>query len=208
MVNSFSRNLRLDLRKVGSSLDGMYMCLLLHACAKSIQSCPTLCNTIDCSLPGSSVDGILQARILEWVTISFSGGSSRPRDWTHISYISCTGRWLLLVVIFFCDGPFLKMEMNDVDAQWEAKLGGECACGHSSPWVLSTHGAKGAFLLLDFMRVLITLEWQSGLLYLQTTALPTTVSLFSLQWPFSAGNSLWVLTIQFSKSTQLSFGLK
>jgi len=40
------------------------------------QSCPTLCDPIDCSLPGSSVHGILQARILKWVAISFSRGSS------------------------------------------------------------------------------------------------------------------------------------
>ena len=44
------------------------------------QSCPTLCDPTDCSLPGSSVHGILQVRILEWVAISFSRGSSRPRD--------------------------------------------------------------------------------------------------------------------------------
>ena len=42
---------------------------------------------MDCSLPGSSVHGILQARILEWVTISFSRGSSWPRDWTQVSHI-------------------------------------------------------------------------------------------------------------------------
>ena len=46
------------------------------------QSCPTLCDPMDCNLPGFSVHGILQARILEWVTISFSRGSSRPRDQT------------------------------------------------------------------------------------------------------------------------------
>ena len=46
------------------------------------QSCPTLCNHVDCSPPGSSVHGILQARILEWVAISFSRGSSQPRDQT------------------------------------------------------------------------------------------------------------------------------
>ena len=51
------------------------------------QSCPTLCDPMDCSLPGSSVHGILQARILEWVTISFSRGSSRPRDQTQVSRI-------------------------------------------------------------------------------------------------------------------------
>ena len=43
----------------------------------------TLCDPMDCSLPGSSVHGILQGRILEWVAISFSKGSSWPRDWTH-----------------------------------------------------------------------------------------------------------------------------
>ena len=44
------------------------------------QSCPTLWDPVDCSPPGSSAHGILQARILEWVAISFSRGSSRPRD--------------------------------------------------------------------------------------------------------------------------------
>ena len=52
------------------------------------QSCPTFCNPVDCSLPGFSVHGILRARILEWVTISFSRGSSQPRDWT---WVSCIG---------------------------------------------------------------------------------------------------------------------
>ena len=60
--------------------------------AKLLQSCLTVCNPVDYSGLGSSVYGILQARILEWVAISFSRGSSQPRDWTHISYISCIGR--------------------------------------------------------------------------------------------------------------------
>ena len=51
------------------------------------QSCPTLCNPMDCSPPGSSIHGILQARGLEWVAISFSRGSSWPRDWTQVSRI-------------------------------------------------------------------------------------------------------------------------
>ena len=51
------------------------------------QSCPTLCDPIDCSLPGSSVHGIFQARVLEWVAISFSRRSSWPRDRTQVSYI-------------------------------------------------------------------------------------------------------------------------
>ena len=50
------------------------------------QSCPALCNPMDCSLPHSSVHGILQARILEWVAIHFSKGSSWPRDRTQVSH--------------------------------------------------------------------------------------------------------------------------
>ena len=49
-----------------------------------VQSCPTLCDPMDCSLPGSSVHEILQARILEWIAISFSRESSRPRDRTWV----------------------------------------------------------------------------------------------------------------------------
>ena len=50
-----------------------------------VQLCPTLCDPTDCSPPGSSVQGILQARIVEWVAIPFSRGSSWPRDWTWVS---------------------------------------------------------------------------------------------------------------------------
>ena len=52
------------------------------------QSCPTLWDPMDCSLPGSSVPGILQAGILEWVAISFSRRSSQPRDRTWVSHIA------------------------------------------------------------------------------------------------------------------------
>ena len=52
------------------------------------QSCLTLYNPMDHSLPGSSIHGILQVRVLEWVAISFSRGSSQPRDWTQISHIA------------------------------------------------------------------------------------------------------------------------
>ena len=62
---------------------------LLMCCAQSFQLCLTLCSPMDCRLPDSSLHGILQARILEWVAISFSRGSFRPRDQTCVSYISC-----------------------------------------------------------------------------------------------------------------------
>ena len=50
--------------------------------------CPNLCNPMDCSLPGSFAHGIFQARVLEWVAISFFRGSSRPRDQTRVSHIA------------------------------------------------------------------------------------------------------------------------
>ena len=56
--------------------------------AKSLQLCPTLCDPVDRSPPGSSVRGILQARILEWAALPSSRGSSQPRDQTHVSCIS------------------------------------------------------------------------------------------------------------------------
>ena len=52
------------------------------------QSCPALCGPMDCSLPGSAVHGIFQARILEWAAISFSRGSSQPRDRTQVFCIA------------------------------------------------------------------------------------------------------------------------
>ena len=53
---------------------------VLRLCVKVAQSCLTLCDPMDCSVPGSAVHGILQARTLEWVTVPFSRGSSQPRD--------------------------------------------------------------------------------------------------------------------------------
>ena len=64
-------------------------------CAKLLQLCPTLCNPMDRNLSGSSVQGILQSRILEWVAMASSRGSFQPRDQTCISYASCTVRKVL-----------------------------------------------------------------------------------------------------------------
>ena len=61
------------------------------------QLCPTLCNLMECSPPGFSVHGIFQARILEWVAISFYKGSSWPRVWIWVSCIR--NRILYLVVV-------------------------------------------------------------------------------------------------------------
>ena len=54
-----------------------------------------LCNPMDCGPLGSSVHGILQARILDWVAMPSSRGSSQPRNQTYVSYVSWIGRWVL-----------------------------------------------------------------------------------------------------------------
>ena len=69
-----------------------FLFLVVCGCAKSLQVCLTLCNSMGCSLPGSSVHGILQASILECVAVP---SSSRPRAWTHVSQVSCIGSWVL-----------------------------------------------------------------------------------------------------------------
>ena len=92
------------LKWLSSSSTSLYALATWHLCifeAKSLQSCPTLCSPLGCSLPGSSVHGILQARILEWVAMPSSRGSSRPRDWTRVSCSSYTGRRVLYPGGFF-----------------------------------------------------------------------------------------------------------
>ena len=89
--------------------------------AQSLQSCPTLCDTVDSSLADYSVLGIFQARILEWIAMPSSKGSSQPRDQTHLPYVSC------MAGMFFTT--------SDI---WEAPLWGlehltpgpPCACSH------------------------------------------------------------------------------
>ena len=66
----------------------MYVSLLL-------QWCSTLCDAMDWSPPGSSVHGILQTRILEWVVLPSSRGSSQPRDWTHVCLYLLPCKWIL-----------------------------------------------------------------------------------------------------------------
>ena len=72
---------------VSDATNHLYVCML-----KSLLLCPTLCNPVDISPPGSSVHGISQVAILEWVAISFSRRSSTSRDRTCVS---CTGRQTL-----------------------------------------------------------------------------------------------------------------
>ena len=106
----------------------------LYSLCLSALSCPALCNPVDCSPPGSSVRASLQARRLEQVAISFSRGSSRPRDRTIVFCIACVGRWLLYHCAtweavqfvlapgnFFCTcSPVLKISRVDISPFFEA----------------------------------------------------------------------------------------
>ena len=78
--------------KLGLLFSPIYLChfvfyipVILCVRVKSLWSCPPLCDSMDCSLQGSTVHGISQARILEWVATPFSRGSSRLRNWTRVS---------------------------------------------------------------------------------------------------------------------------
>ena len=80
-------------------------------CVRSVtQSYLTLCGPMDCSPPGFSVHEIFQARILEWVTISFSRESSWPRDRTHVSCISCICRHIVYCWVTW-EAPYWKYHL-------------------------------------------------------------------------------------------------
>ena len=89
------------------------------------QSCPTLCNPMDCSPLSSSVHGIFQAWILEWVTISFSRGSSRPRDRTQVS--SIVGRrftvWATREALWIQPGIFRERQQQLTFTQCPFEVG-------------------------------------------------------------------------------------
>ena len=91
----------------------LLFCLVLHTCevkwSEVTQSCPTLCDPMDCSPPGSSVHGILQARILEWAAIPSSRGSSWPRNWTWVSCIA--GRFFTIWATAFCKQRKAKLQL-------------------------------------------------------------------------------------------------
>ena len=93
-----------------------------------VLSCVCLCDPRDCSLPVSSLQGIFQTRILEWVAISYSRGSSQPRDQTHVSCISYIGRHSL---------PLCHLDTFKVDVSL------------SYPWIQDS--PLGIFLCVDFL---------------------------------------------------------
>ena len=84
--------------------------------AQPLSQHPALCSPMDGNLPGSSVHGISQARILEWVAISYSRGSSWPRDLTWVSCVSCIGRGVLYLPLHHLGSPYHELGgLNNID---------------------------------------------------------------------------------------------
>ena len=83
---------------------------------------------MDCSPPGSSVHGIVQARILEWVAVPFSRGPSQPRDGTCVSYVSCIGRQVFTTSAIREDPCLYWMMLT-----WIVPLTKCCLCLDSQP---------------------------------------------------------------------------
>ena len=86
---------------------------------KVAQSCPSVCDPMDCSLPGSSVHGILQARMLEWVAIPFYRESSQPRDRTQVSRIAA--RFFIIWAILQFNGE-KKIEVSSACQHWPSTV--------------------------------------------------------------------------------------
>ena len=113
------------------------------------QSCPTLCNPMDCSLPRSSLHGISQARILEWVAISFSRLSSQPRDRSWVSCIA--GRffniWATRETLRYTDNTTVmaesEEELKSLSMKWSSSAV-QCSASGSvvseSLWPLGLYG--------------------------------------------------------------------
>ena len=120
---------------------------LWTGCCCIAQSCLTLCDPMDCSPPGSSVHWILQARRLEWVAMPSFRGSSWPRGWTHVSYVSCTGRWVLY-------------HLHHLGSPGTSQYLGNKACDHTTP---NSNAIYPSFLPLAIQRLGSGLESHTSL---------------------------------------------
>ena len=118
----------------------------MHACSVT-QSCPTLCDPMDCSLPGSSVCGIFQARILEWVAFPFSSGSSQSRDRSQIfciagrfvtSWATREAQWSLQLI--------LKLIISQSFLRWSKRVLGDSLS--SFPPQMNISIGNGGFIVM------------------------------------------------------------
>ena len=123
------------------------------------QSCPTVCDPMDCSPPGSSVHGIFQARILEWVAIFFSRGSSWPRDPTCFSWIA---------------GRFFTSEPRALIVMFKSSLSllNFCLICSNSYWMsgikITNYNCVFASFSLQFDQFLFNVFWNSVIKHINT----------------------------------------
>ena len=114
------------------ALDFFFFFLSQLVLAKLLQSCLTLCDPMDCSPPGSSVHGILQTRIPEWVAMPSSRESSRPKDLTRVSYVSCIGRGVLYHWHLLGSGE-TQFQKEEISAKQETEGSHACLLSTLSP---------------------------------------------------------------------------
>ena len=151
------------------------------------QSCPTLCDPRDNTLPGSSAHGFHQAIILEWVAIFSWRGSSRTRDWTHISCVSC-----------IAGGFFITWVTWEIS--WREKW--ECNSGTKSPQLMTGGALK---LSLPF-RVSLTVERERSLLYPCIINLGTSTTLGQSAHFSAKGNLQKGLTVKSCPTFSIGWG--
>ena len=109
--------------------------------AKSLHLCLTLCDPMKWGPSGSSVYGILQERIVGWVSMTSSRGSSWPRDQTHISYISCIGRWVLYHLRYLWSPKYVLTAIKN-----ENRIQRTILLNETEGWGI-LHGCFGTFIM-------------------------------------------------------------
>ena len=115
-------------------------------CAKLLQSCPTLCHLIECSPPDSFIQGILHARILEWIAMSSSRESSQPRDLTLIRLHLL--HWQA-AFFFFTTSATLEPPERSPGGGRRGGVGAGCAAGKTVPGE-GTAGARSCQEWVDW----------------------------------------------------------
>ena len=100
-------------------------CVCVCVCVCSLCCCVQLCNLMGCSPPGSSVHGISQARVVDWIVIYYSKGSSWPQDWTQES-VSCTGK----LILYHCASRVQEL----LAVLWEAAQHIQVGLGLATPF--------------------------------------------------------------------------
>ena len=111
-------------KNTGGGCHFLLQCMKVKSESEVAQLCPTLSNPMDCSLPGSSVHGIFQARVLEWVAITFSRESSQPRDRTWVSCIA--------EILYHLSHQGSRAGDKMKTPSWQ-EPGARC-CSESGPW--------------------------------------------------------------------------